>query len=301
MSVVFDKLLNKVLLHSHRTEYDAVYVNVTGDTMSGNLGISRNAVDDGVQFSAINTATSGNSGAGFYAQVDPSSTGDIYTQWSVDGITDWIFGIDNSDGDKFKIVPSYAIGAATAAITIKTDGKVGLNTENPLDVLDVLGNFRLKDGDSPTKSYRFRTDGSDLDFAGGGANFYISMYDDASFTTDQKFYLGFNTSDHYADAFGNWLFHNDIFGPIYFSVRDDNKTVAVNPDQSAIDFIVHGQHTTNIIKVIGSTDKLGFFNTTPASQQTGGATTASTTTYGSTEAGMLQKAYDALRTFGLLT
>lgn len=43
----------------------------------------------------------------------------------------------------------------------------------------------------------------------------------------------------------------------------------------------------------------GFFGTTPAAQQTGGAQTA-TGTYGATEQDMLQKAYDALRTFGFL-
>lgn len=45
---------------------------------------------------------------------------------------------------------------------------------------------------------------------------------------------------------------------------------------------------------------LAFFNVTPAARQTGGAATAGAT-YGSTEQSMLQKAYDCLRTFGLLT
>ncbi len=49
-----------------------------------------------------------------------------------------------------------------------------------------------------------------------------------------------------------------------------------------------------------TSQKLGFFNATPVVQQTGGAATASGT-YGATEQGMLQKAYDALRAFGLLS
>jgi len=49
----------------------------------------------------------------------------------------------------------------------------------------------------------------------------------------------------------------------------------------------------------GSTQKIGFFGVTPAVQQTGAAATAGGT-YGSTEQNMLQKAYDALRTFGFL-
>jgi len=45
---------------------------------------------------------------------------------------------------------------------------------------------------------------------------------------------------------------------------------------------------------------IGFFGTTPAAQQTGGAQTAGAS-YDSTAQDMLQKAYNALRTFGLLT
>jgi len=49
-----------------------------------------------------------------------------------------------------------------------------------------------------------------------------------------------------------------------------------------------------------STQKIGFLGATPVVQQTGGAATASSS-YTSTEQGMLQKAYNALRTFGLLS
>jgi len=49
-----------------------------------------------------------------------------------------------------------------------------------------------------------------------------------------------------------------------------------------------------------STQKLGFLGAPPAVQQTGGAATASGT-YGATEQNMIQKAYNALRTFGLLS
>lgn len=45
---------------------------------------------------------------------------------------------------------------------------------------------------------------------------------------------------------------------------------------------------------------LGFFGVTPAAQQTGGVQTA-TGTYTATEQGMIQSAYDCLRTFGLLS
>jgi hypothetical protein len=60
-------------------------------------------------------------------------------------------------------------------------------------------------------------------------------------------------------------------------------------------------NTTNGIKIGTATNqKLGFFNATPVVQQTGGAATA-TVVYTATEQGMLQKVYDALRTFGFLS
>lgn len=49
-----------------------------------------------------------------------------------------------------------------------------------------------------------------------------------------------------------------------------------------------------------STQLLGFLGATPAAQQTGGSATASGS-YGSTEQGMLNAAYAALRTFGFLS
>lgn len=49
-----------------------------------------------------------------------------------------------------------------------------------------------------------------------------------------------------------------------------------------------------------SAARVGFLGATPAIRQTGGAATAGAA-YTATEQGMIQKAYDALRTFGLLT
>lgn len=59
--------------------------------------------------------------------------------------------------------------------------------------------------------------------------------------------------------------------------------------------------STNGLQIgTASTQKLGFLGATPAAQQTGGSDTAGAT-YGTNEQGMLQKAYNALRTFGLLS
>jgi hypothetical protein len=464
---------------------------------AGNITTERSAIGSSVQVAAINDAASGVSSAGFYAQVDPGSTGDIFMSWSVDTVTDWMFGIDNSDSDKFKIVPSFELGGATtAAITIMTDGKIGIGIEAPTEFLHlykstgnfttirydsgttqgyfyaydgdnsvnlgsksnsqvnfkvnnttvadlttggfvvgddhylnisgtavfnetgadadfrvegdtdqnllfldastdrvgigvalpseklhvystnksavnvhgagsggtfaelllksdeatdktwfmshktgntfsiiytpddasyyfpvlmdavaqdyyihltttefvvndngaasldfrvegdtnanllfvdasadkvgfgtsapsqrlhVVGNYLLADNATATKAYKFFTSGSDLDISGGGANMYISMWDDAAFTTDQKFYLGFNTADHYADAYGNWLFHDVIFGSSTLSIYKDNATggAVVNDSGRDYDFRVEGDTDVNLIMVDASSDRVG--------------------------------------------
>ena len=44
MAVVYDKLVNKLLLHDHTGALDSRYVNVTGDTMFGNLDMGGNSI-----------------------------------------------------------------------------------------------------------------------------------------------------------------------------------------------------------------------------------------------------------------
>lgn len=64
--------------------------------------------------------------------------------------------------------------------------------------------------------------------------------------------------------------------------------------------IVQSGGGTSALTVNASTPAIGFFNATPVGQQTGGAATAGGT-WTSTEQGMLNKSYSALRALGLIT
>lgn len=77
--------------------------------------------------------------------------------------------------------------------------------------------------------------------------------------------------------------------------------IKVTPSQLSIDTLALGILTSSAAKRF-SWDGTGvsFFNQTPAAQQIGGSATAGGT-YTATEQAMLQKVYDALRTFGLLS
>jgi hypothetical protein len=84
-------------------------------------------------------------------------------------------------------------------------------------------------------------------------------------------------------------FYKDPNGWIWNSDKSGTGTVR------AVRWLIAGSERLRM-----NTTGVGFFGATPAAQQTGGAATASNT-YGTNEQEMLQKAYDALRTFGFLT
>lgn len=104
-------------------------------------------------------------------------------------------------------------------------GNIGISTLSPTEKLDVKGNFQVKDADTATKAYRFRTSGSDLDLDGAGKNLFISVYSNADFTGTQHFYLGFNSGSTDADAFGNWRFHNAPFAGTVFDILPGDPSI----------------------------------------------------------------------------
>jgi len=71
--------------------------------------------------------------------IEQDSTGDATLRWLLTSTQSWMAGIDNSDGDKFKI-SSDGTGVETATkLTIQTDGNVGIGVTNPSKLLYVNG------------------------------------------------------------------------------------------------------------------------------------------------------------------
>jgi len=62
--------------------------------------------------------------------IEQNSTGDAVVQYLLTGGQRWVTGIDNSDGDKFKISSTVDVGSAPR-ITIQTTGEVGIGTATP--------------------------------------------------------------------------------------------------------------------------------------------------------------------------
>ena len=70
-------------------------------------------------------------------QVTQDGTGDAAIDFQLKGTKEWTLGIDNSDGDNFKLASSAGL-ASNARITVTTAGKVGIGTDSPLGTLDIF-------------------------------------------------------------------------------------------------------------------------------------------------------------------
>jgi hypothetical protein len=70
--------------------------------------------------------------------IEQNSTGDAVVQYLLTGGQRWVTGIDNSDGDKFKISSTADVGS-NPRITILTTGEVGIGTVSPDKPLTIQG------------------------------------------------------------------------------------------------------------------------------------------------------------------
>lgn len=135
------------------------------------------------------------------------------------GGTYYPYAIDNSTASYTQMSSNYIEAgttakynnAATAEVIYHDGGKVGIGSETINEKLTVKGNLQLKDADTATKAYRFRTSGSDLDFDFAGASMYLSGYPNADFTGTQQFYIGMDTSGN-VNAWGTWRYQTAPFG-----------------------------------------------------------------------------------------
>lgn len=76
------------------------------------------------------------------ARVAGSSAGDPFFSMDISGEAGWSMGADNDHANRFKIAPSWNNLSSSTAVTIKTDGNVGINTDDPDQKLQVNGVMR---------------------------------------------------------------------------------------------------------------------------------------------------------------
>lgn len=91
---------------------------------------------------ANNPTNSAGNDAIVAARVAGTSAGDPFFSMDVVGEAGWSVGMDNSHGNRFKIAPSWNNLSFNTAMTIKADGNVGVNTDDPDQKLQVNGVVR---------------------------------------------------------------------------------------------------------------------------------------------------------------
>ena len=113
--------------------------------------------------------------------------------------------------------------ASTAGLTVTS----GSNTDNA--VVANSGSLLVQDNAAtPTKQYRFRTNGGAMDFEGAGNSIYFSVWQNAGFGgTQHNYWRGENGGTF--DAANTWLWrqNNDLGGTVAFEL--DPGQIAIYP------------------------------------------------------------------------
>jgi hypothetical protein len=101
-----------------------------GNTFSGSDNPGLNTVPSIFVYNSNNASTSAHSTMAL--RTNGSNGGNPYLSFDIEGIIGYSLGIDNADGDKLKLHNNWNLNNSnTPAITITTDGKIGLGTTSP--------------------------------------------------------------------------------------------------------------------------------------------------------------------------
>lgn len=88
---------------------------------------------------SFNPTNSSGNDAIISARVAGASAGDPFFSLDISGEAGWSMGIDNDHDNRLKIAPSWSDLSAGTAMTLQTDGNVGLGTAEPSERLTVFG------------------------------------------------------------------------------------------------------------------------------------------------------------------
>ena len=155
---------------------------ITIDPTYGYVGIATTTPTSVLSVYENSAATQ--SGAGITIEQD--GTGDSLLQFILTGDQRWVAGIDNSDGNKFKIASSMGL-EDDVHVTVNTDGTVGIGTTTPTTELEVAGTISataISITGVVTATY-FEGDGSRLTNVGGASD--IDSLTDAVNETSTEF------------------------------------------------------------------------------------------------------------------
>ena len=162
-SIVSQSSTNDVLLNQRETANMRFF---TGNTermridSDGNVGIGTSSPSQPLSLYANDTSDT-------QLIIEQDSTGDAGIQFSLTGVKNWTVGVDNSDGDKFKIENGPSIGGSNDFV-IDSDGNVlmGTTIDNPA-ASNVQGHALRKNSRAEFSN-------------GGGVVVYVNRQEDGS-------------------------------------------------------------------------------------------------------------------------
>ncbi|MFC1595893.1 hypothetical protein ACFL4D_01240 [Candidatus Margulisiibacteriota bacterium] len=157
VTVEGETLLPRTRINAVGYALQAAAVTGTGNVFpsGGNVGIGTTApwakldvagsgLGGAPHVQAKNDTDSAGEDASIRTYVQGANAGDPYYKAVVNGVTEWSFGIDNSDSDKFKIAIGGALGTVNDKLTIDTAGNIGIGTTAPIQKLTINdGNIQI--------------------------------------------------------------------------------------------------------------------------------------------------------------
>lgn len=256
---------------------DDVFVLVAGDTMTGPLVIdgSTDTTQLIVQGNATQTA--------LLAVFENSAGADQLTISNTGAV------VINEQGNAV----DFRVESDTKTHMLFVDGgngRVGIGTSTPDQELSVIGSFDVADADTSTKSYRFRTNGSNLDVEGAGADLFFSVWSGANYTGTQRYKFRMESGAEILKIIGDIQIVDGPFGGTHHLISGATNGDAVfNEDgQSDADFRVESDaydalfvdaSNNALVMMSNALGKIAFFGATPIDREafiadpTGGATT----------------------------
>jgi hypothetical protein len=149
-------------------------------------------------------------------------------------------------------------GAAATMVFDNANNRLGVNTTGPTETLDIKGNLQIKDADTATKEYRFRTSGSSLDLEGSGAALIVSMWDSPNYAGTQRGKLVLKINENTSQLIGDWEVAATTFGSgHHWFGGTTGGEFRINDDQQDADVYIKSQGNSHMLYMDASTNRIG--------------------------------------------